>query len=69
MHYWIALKPNELPIVRRQMRTMWDVPQLQFLLYDMALRSFRKPDLVEALKDEPGALDEIATFDRNMAYP
>jgi hypothetical protein len=69
MQYWIALKPNELPIVRRQMRTMWDVPQFQFLLYDMALRFARKRELVEALKDEPGALDELATFDRNMAYP
>jgi hypothetical protein len=69
MQYWIALKPNELPIVRHQMRTMWEVPQFQFLLYDMALRFSRKEELLEALKDEPDALDEIATFDRNMAYP
>jgi hypothetical protein len=51
------------------MRTMWEVPQFQFLLYDMALRFSRKEELLEALKDEPDALDEIATFDRNMAYP
>jgi len=69
MHYWIALKPNELPIVRHQMRTMWDVPQFQFLLYDMALKSSRKRDLMEALKGDLEALNEIATFDRNMAYP
>src|SRR3569833_2337992 len=69
MHYWIALKPNELPIVRRQMRTMWEEPRFQFVLYDMAFKSSRKPDLLEALKDEPGALEEIATFDRDMAYP
>jgi hypothetical protein len=69
MRYWIALKPNELPIVRHQIRSMWEEPRFQFFLYDTALGSSRKRELVEALKDEPGALDEIATFDRNMAYP
>lgn len=69
MQYWIALKPNELPIVRHQIRTMWNVPQFQFFLYDTAIKFDRKRELMEALKDEPGALEEIAAFDRNMAYP
>jgi hypothetical protein len=69
MYYWGALKPNELPIAQHQIRTMWSVPEFQFFLYDSALTYHRKGELTEALKDEPGALDEIATFDRNMAYP
>jgi hypothetical protein len=69
MYYWSALKPNELPIVRHQIRTMWFVPEFQFFLYDAAIRNGRKFNLLDMLRDEPGALEEIATFDRNMAYP
>lgn len=69
MYYWGGLKPNELPIARHQVQTMWNIPKFQFFLYDTALKYRRKRELVEALKNEPGALDEIATFDRNMAYP
>jgi hypothetical protein len=69
MYHWGALTPNEVPIMRHQVWTMWNVPQFRFFLYDTALRYHRKSELLETLKDEPAALEEIATFDRNMAYP
>jgi len=69
MYNWSALKPNELPIVRHQIRTMWSVPQFQFFLYDTALKYGGKLNLLETLRGDPEALQEIATFDRNMAYP
>jgi hypothetical protein len=67
--YWGVLKPNELPIVRNQIRTMWQEPQYQFFLYDTAIRYNRKRELIETLNGDTEALGEIATFDRNMAYP
>ena len=69
MYYWGALKLNELPIVRNQIRTMWSVPQFRFFLYDTALRYGRKFNHLETLSGDPEALEEIRTFDRNMAYP
>jgi hypothetical protein len=69
MYYWGALKLNELPIVRHQMRTMWSVPEFQFFLYDTALKYGRKVNLLETLSGDAEALEEIRTFDRNMAYP
>ena len=69
MYYWGALKLNELPIVRHQMRTMWSAPEFQFFLYDTALKYGRKVNLVETMSGDPEALQEIATFARNMAYP
>ena len=69
MYYWTALKPNELPILRHQVRTMWSVPAFRFFLYDTALKYGWKLHLIEVLGDEPGAVEEIRTFDRNMAYP
>jgi hypothetical protein len=69
MMYWAFLRPNELPIVRHQIRTMWDVPRFQFFLYDTALRYRRKQELLDALAGDAEALEEIRTFDRNMAYP
>jgi hypothetical protein len=69
MYYWDGLKPNEVPIVRRQIRTMWDVPQFRFFLYDTAVTYSSKSVLLDALRGDPEALAEIATFDRNMAYP
>jgi hypothetical protein len=69
MYYWGLLKPNELPIVRHQIRTMWDVPQFRFFLYDTALKTGRKFNLLDALSGDPEALEELRTFDRNMAYP
>jgi hypothetical protein len=69
MYHWGELKPNELPIIRHQIRTMWNVPQFQFLLYDTALKYQRKVGLMEMLGDDPSALEEIRTFDRQMASP
>jgi hypothetical protein len=69
MYYWGELKPNEIPIVYRQMRTMWDVPDFQFFLYDAALTYGRKLNLLQALDGDAEAMQEIRTFDRNMAYP
>jgi hypothetical protein len=69
MYYWAALKPNELPIVRHQVRTMWNEPGYRFFLYDTALRYYSMPLLRETLKGDPEAIEEIDTFDRNMAYP
>jgi hypothetical protein len=69
MYYWDELKPNELPTVLHQLRTMWDVPAFQFFLYDTALTYGRKVNLLQTLTGDPEAMQEIATFDRNMAYP
>jgi hypothetical protein len=69
MYYWAALKPNELPIVRHQIRTMWNAPANRFFLYDTALTYYLMPRLKEILGGDPEAMEEIATFDRNMAYP
>jgi hypothetical protein len=69
MFHWGELKPNELPILRHQIQTMWNVPQFQFFLYDTALKYGRKFSLIDMLGDAPGALEEIRTFDRNMASP
>jgi hypothetical protein len=69
MYYWSALKPDELPIVRAQIRTIWSVPALRFFLYDTALKYGRRFNLLETLGNDPEAVEEIRTFDRNMAYP
>jgi hypothetical protein len=69
LYYWGELKPNELPIVYHQIRTMWDVPRFQFFLYDTALTYGRKLNLLQTLEGDTEALNEIATFDRNMAAP
>ena len=69
IYYWAALKPNELPIVRHQIRTMWSVPKFRFFLYDTALKYLSRFNLVETLKGDPEALEEIQMFDRQMSYP
>jgi hypothetical protein len=48
---------------------MWSVPQFRFFLYDTALKYGRKVNLLETLSGDAEALEEIRTFDRNMAYP
>ena len=69
IYHWGELKPNELPIMRHQIQTMWNVPQFRFFLYDTALKYGRKSSLMDMLNDDPAALEEIRTFDRQMAYP
>jgi hypothetical protein len=69
MFYWNQLKPNELPIMRHQIRSMWSQPPYRFFLYDAALKYGRMGDLKGVLGDDPEALEEIRTFDRQMAGP
>jgi hypothetical protein len=69
MFYWDQLKPNEQPIMRHQVRSMWSQPSYRFFLYDTALKYRRMDALKSALGDDPEALEEIRMLDRQMAGP
>jgi hypothetical protein len=69
MYYWGEFSPDEIDMMRHQVRTMWDDPRFRIVLLDAALRYRVIGRLVGALTPDWEAIKELEAMLRAVAAP
>ncbi|MBN9089843.1 MAG: hypothetical protein J0J01_23265 [Reyranella sp.] len=69
MYYWGDFSPDEVDIMRHQVRTMWDDPRFRIVLLDAAMRYRVIGRLVGALTPDWEAIKELEAMQRAVAGP
>lgn len=69
MYYWGDFSPDEIDIMRHQVRTMWDDPRFRIVLLDAAMRYRAIGRLIGALTPDWEAIKELEAMQRAVAGP
>ena len=69
MYYWGEFSPEEVSVMRHQVRTMWDDPRFRIVLLDSAMRYRVIGRLIGALTPDWEAIKELEAMQRSIAGP
>jgi hypothetical protein len=70
LFYAPQMTPEELPVLRHQLRTIWTYgPSYRPHLLELAHTLYRLDVLTRALRDDPEAMAEFETMERNTRFP